>query len=100
MDVIIEPEAEEDLREIEKDSHRSFIRKRLKELEGKPTNHENSKLIRAGDQQVYRYTMKKGKKGGKDYRTIYDIIEGEIRAVSIFHRDQGYQKTQLTDRLP
>lgn len=99
MDIIIEPEAEKDLKEVKKQNHRRFIRSKLQELGINPTNHENTKLIRIKNRHLYRFKMKEGNRGGRDYRAIYDIIEGEIRIISIFHRDQGYDKESISDRV-
>ncbi|NMJ77168.1 hypothetical protein GLU64_02030 [Nanohaloarchaea archaeon] len=100
MDLILEPEAEEDLRDV-KPEHREFIKKELEELSKEPSSHQNTKLIRIQGKHVYRYAMKKGKRGGKDYRAIYRINEtkDEIRVAAIFHRDKGYLKGQLSDRV-
>jgi mRNA-degrading endonuclease RelE of RelBE toxin-antitoxin system len=88
MDLIIEPEAEEDLNNI-KEQHRAFIRERLQELKKKPINHPNADYVRVKGREVFKYVMKKDSKGGKDYRAIYDIRNGEINVAAIFHRDEG-----------
>ena len=45
--------------------------------------------------------MKGDKRSGKDYRAIYDINSEEkrIEIKAIFHRDKGYLKAQLSDRV-
>lgn len=88
MELILEPEAEQDLERI-KSEHQSFVKAKLEELEDKSTGHENSEYIRINQREVFKYVMKIGNRGGKDYRAIYDIIDNQIRIVAILHRDQG-----------
>ncbi|MFB6158265.1 MAG: hypothetical protein ABEJ95_01245 [Candidatus Nanohalobium sp.] len=63
MEIIIEPEAEEDLKEI-KEEHRPYIRNRLQELKQNPINREDSAYIRVKGREVFKYVMKQGSKGG------------------------------------
>lgn len=98
MKVRIEPEAEEDLKQFGKEDQR-YIRDRLLELEKRPTGHEDSDVIMVGGRQVLKYVMKSGTRGGRDYRAVYDIREGKIRVAAIFHRDEGYDKDEIEDRI-
>jgi mRNA-degrading endonuclease RelE of RelBE toxin-antitoxin system len=78
---------------------RDWIMNSLQELESRPIAHPNSGLIRVKGQQVFKYVMKQGSKGGKDYRAIYDIEGEKIEVKAIFHRDKGYDKEELSDRV-
>lgn len=98
MDLVIEPEAEEDLESFE-EKHRSYIIQKLRELREKPASHEKSDTIRIAGRQVFKYVMKEGGKGGKDFRAVYDIESDTVRMVALFSRDQGYDKTALEKRL-
>ena len=99
MQLYIEPEAEEDIRDLEK-SHQEYVLNRLQELRDQPTGHKDSDTIRIRDRQVFKYVMKKDNtRGGKDYRAIYDINGENINIIAIFNRDQGYNKKELNNRL-
>jgi mRNA-degrading endonuclease RelE of RelBE toxin-antitoxin system len=98
MDVIIEPEAEEDLKDVEP-GHRSYVKRKLQELSDDPTGNDKSGLIRIGGRQVFKFVMKEGSKGGKDYRAVYDVIGDEVRVIAIFHRDRGYEKEEISERF-
>lgn len=98
MELIIEPEAEEDLKQLEKE-YQKYIKERLQELKSKPTGHEDSDTIRIQGRQIFKYIMKEGSRGRKDFRAVYDIIDDQIRIVAIFHRDKGYNKEEINNRL-
>ncbi len=98
MELDFDPEAADELREIKKE-HREYITARLRELKEKPLEHQDSDNIQIRGRTVFRYTMKEGKKGGKDYRAVYDIVNQKVKILSIFHRDKGYQKNQIADRM-
>jgi mRNA-degrading endonuclease RelE of RelBE toxin-antitoxin system len=99
MKLVIIPEAEEDLRSLDR-SHLDYIMEKLSELEEQPATHQNSKIIQVDGEQVFSYRMKKdGRQGEKDYRAIYDIMDNEIKVAAIFHRDKGYRKDEISDRL-
>ena len=98
MNLSIEPEAENDLKQFDVE-HRKFILEKLRELEEKPTGHENSDTIRIKGRQVFKYVMKQGSRGGKDYRAVYDIRDNKIKVIAIFHRDKGYRKEKLDGRV-
>jgi mRNA-degrading endonuclease RelE of RelBE toxin-antitoxin system len=98
MDLVVEPEAKEDLTRFEEE-HQKYILNRLEELKDKATGHEDSNLIKVQGRSVFKYVMKEGGRGGRDFRAVYDIRNGEIRLVAIFHRDEGYDKEKLSNRL-
>jgi len=97
MKVVLTPEAEEDFKQFPK-IHQSLIRQRLKELERKPTGHKNAKLIQIGDFQLFRYKIKKSR-DNIDYRVVYDIRDGSIIIIAVFHRNKGYDKDSLNSRI-
>jgi mRNA-degrading endonuclease RelE of RelBE toxin-antitoxin system len=98
MEFIVEPEAEEDLKKFEEE-HQQFILNRLEELEEETTGHEDSDTIRIDGKTVFKFRMKEGVRGGKDFRAVYDIQDGKIKVVAIFHRDRGYRKEELSERF-
>lgn len=98
MKIIVEPEAQSDIRE-HPETHQEFILNKLAELEQRPVGHENSDSIKIRNREVFKYVMKQGSKGGKDYRAVYDIIDGEIRVIAVFKRDTGYDKEKIHKRL-
>lgn len=98
MDIVIQPEAVEDIKGLQKE-HQEYIKNRLQELGEKPTGHSDVDTIRVRGKQVFKYVMKKdGDRGGKDYRAVYDIQEGEIKVIAVFNRDEGYDKREINDR--
>ena len=99
MDVKIKDKAVKDLENLEKDI-KSWILDKIGDLEDEPTKHDKAKIIRVGKSQVYRYKMKK-ERGDLDYRAIYDINqeENQIEIKAVFHRDQGYEKELISDRV-
>ncbi|QGA80937.1 type II toxin-antitoxin system RelE family toxin [Candidatus Nanohalobium constans] len=98
MEVKIKERALEDVEGF-KESHRAWVIDKIMELETEGTNHRNADLIRVNGRQVFKYVMKKGSKGGKDYRAIFDIENNRIEVKAIFHRDKGYDKQMISDRL-
>ena len=98
MDVKIKEQALNDLEKFE-GPHRDWILDKIEELADKPTEHEKCSLIRVRGRQVFKYVMKQGSKGGKDYRAIYDIENGRLEVKAIFHRDKGYDKQMINQRL-
>jgi mRNA-degrading endonuclease RelE of RelBE toxin-antitoxin system len=98
MDLIVEPEAEDDLKQFDKE-HQQYILDRLQELEEKTTGHKDSETIRVQGRTVFKYVMKEGIRGGKDFRAVYDVRNSEIRVVAVLHRDEGYDKEKLSERL-
>jgi mRNA-degrading endonuclease RelE of RelBE toxin-antitoxin system len=98
MRVDFDPKAREELENLKKE-HRAFVLTRIEELQENPTSHENSGLIRVGGRQVFKYVMKEGSKGGKDYRAVYDVEGQSVKIFAVFHRDEGYDKQLLDDRL-
>lgn len=100
MKLKIKEEALRDIEDLDED-RREWIIERIEELKQTPTSHPESALIRVNDRDVYRYKMKEDKRGGKDYRAIYDINSEEkrIEIKAIFHRDKGYLKDRLSDRV-
>ncbi len=98
MELVVEPEAEDDLTQF-KEEHQQYVLEQLKELKQSPTGHESSDTIRVKGRPVFKYKMKEGDRGGKDFRAVYDIIDSEVRVVAIFHRDTGYDKEELSERL-
>lgn len=99
MEVIIEPEAENDLKKHVKQEDRKYVRERLEDLSEAPTNNPDTDTIEIRGRTVFKYVMKEGSKGGKDYRAVFDIINSQIRIMAIFHRDQGYDKKLISKRL-
>ena len=98
MDLIVEPEAEDDLKQFNEE-RQQYILDRLQELEEKATSHKDSDTIKVQGRTVFKYVMKEGKKGGKDFRAVYNIRNSEVRVVAILHRDEGYDKEKLSERL-
>ena len=98
MKLEIKEKALQDISSLEKPV-KDCIMNRLQELESRPTAHPNSGLIRVKGQQVFKYVMKQGSKGGKDYRAVYDIEGDKIEVKAIFHRDEGYDKEKLSERV-
>lgn len=98
MDLVVEPEAERDLKQFDTE-YQSYILKRLKELEENPASHEGCDTIQVKGRPVFKYVMKQGSRGGKDFRAIYDILDSEIRVIAIFHRDKGYDKEEISERF-
>jgi mRNA-degrading endonuclease RelE of RelBE toxin-antitoxin system len=100
MDLKIKEKALEDIENLDEDT-REWILNRIEDLEENPTSHPDSALIEIDGRKVYRYRIKKNKRGGKDYRAIYDIKseENRIEIKAIFHRDKGYMKDHLSDRI-
>lgn len=98
MDVKIKEEALKDLESFE-DPHKDWILNKIEELSDKPTEHEKCGIIRVRGKQVFKYVMKQGSKGGKDYRAIYDIENGRVEIKALFHRDEGYDKQIINQRL-
>lgn len=98
MHLIVEPEAEKDLKKFEEE-YQNYILKRLEELEDKITKHDDSDNIQVNGRPVFKYVMKEGNKGGKDFRAVYDIRNNQIRVVAIFHRDEGYDKEKISKRI-
>jgi len=99
MEVIIEPEAENDLKKHVKQEDRKYVKERLEDLSEAPTNNPDTDTIEIRGRTVFKYVMKEGSKGGKDYRAVFDIINSQIRITAIFHRDQGYDKQLISKRL-
>jgi mRNA-degrading endonuclease RelE of RelBE toxin-antitoxin system len=75
MRVDFDPKAREELENLKKE-HRAFVLTRIEELQENPTSHENSGLIRVGGRQVFKYVMKEGSKGVKDYSLIFCLSSG------------------------
>lgn len=98
MKLEIKEKALQDISEIEKPA-KDWIMNRLQDLESQPTSHPDSGLIRVKGRQLFKYVMKEGSKGGKDYRAVYDVRGQSINVLAIFHRDEGYDKKKLRDRL-
>jgi len=98
MNIILEPEAEADLKSLE-ESHQKFVKERLQKLRDNPTGNSDSGLIKVDGGSVFKYVMKDKGRGGKDYRAVYDIVEKDVRIVAIFHRDKGYDKSTLSRRF-
>ena len=98
MEIIVEPEAEEDLKQFDRQSQQ-YIKDRLEELKKQPTGHEDSDTIRVKGRQLFKYVMKENdKRGGNDYRAVYDIIDRQVRIIAVFHRDKGYSSEELSKR--
>lgn len=97
MEVVIEPEAEEDLMMFES-GHQRFIADKLNELKEEPVVHEDSDVIVVKGRQVFKYVMKEDR-GEKDYRAVYDIRDEKVRVIAVFHRDKGYNKDRLDGRI-
>lgn len=77
-----------------------FIWDELEKLKSDPTGHEYSQPIEVKDRAMFRYKIKKERRGGKiDHRAIYDIEDGKIKVIAIFHRDEGYDKEKISDRF-
>lgn len=85
MNLEIDSEARKELNDFPQ-NHKEFIIEKFKELKRNPSGHENSGLIRVGGAQVFKFVMKQGSKGGKDYRAVYDIGPG--RCENIFYIPQ------------
>lgn len=98
MDLIVEPEAEDDLKQFSQ-KHQQYILDCLHELEEQTTGHKDSDTIKVQGRTVFKYMMKEGKRGGEDFRAVYDIRKNEIRVVAILHRDEGYDEEKLSERL-
>ena len=98
MDIDISKASLKDLEKFDED-HQDWIFNKIEELANNPTNHESSGLVLISGAQVFKYVMKKGSKGGKDYRAIYNIENSKIKIKAIFHRDQGYDKQKLSERI-
>jgi len=86
MELEIKERILEDIDELDEDI-KKWIFDELKELENKPVNHKDSKLIRIKDNNILRYRMKAQNKADKNFKAIYRILKDEIRIVSILCRD-------------
>ena len=98
MDIEIKKAALEDINNFN-EKHSQWIFSKIEELADKPTQNKSTGLIQVKSKQVFKYVMKQGSKGGKDYRAIFDIQNGKIQVKAVFHRDQGYDKQMISDRL-
>ncbi|MFB6144527.1 MAG: type II toxin-antitoxin system RelE/ParE family toxin [Candidatus Nanohaloarchaea archaeon] len=81
------------------EEHQEYVLSRLKELRSGPTSHEDSGLIQVGGRNLFKYVMKEGSRGGRDFRAVYDVEQDSIKIFAIFHRDEGYDKDEIEDRL-
>jgi len=97
MKVKVEPEAVEDLKDLNKDQQ-NYIEQCLVELEENPTDHEDSGLIRVRGRQVFKFVMKEDA-DGFDFRAVYDIDDDTVRVYAVFHRDEGYNKEEINGRM-
>lgn len=98
MEVVYSPRAKEEIQSLP-DKVKDRIREKIEELKDDPLRHEDSKIIHVQGRNVYRLKIKE-KRGGKvDHRAIYDVENGRIRIYSIIHRDEGYDKDEISDRL-
>jgi mRNA-degrading endonuclease RelE of RelBE toxin-antitoxin system len=98
MNLLIEEAAVKDIRDIP-DRDKEWIMEKLEELKKRPIKHENTALIKVRGVEVFRFKMKEEKRGDRDYRAIFDINGNKIKVNAIFHRDQGYNKEELSYRL-
>jgi len=89
MNIAFTDEAQEDLESLTQ-TQRKAVKERLGELRDQPTSHDDVKLIRVNDRDVYRLRVRDRRGGEIDHRVIYDIRQGTIRVYSIFPRDDGY----------
>jgi mRNA-degrading endonuclease RelE of RelBE toxin-antitoxin system len=98
MKIEFKEKALEDIEDLE-EKRKDWILEKLGELTERPTGHPRSDVIRVKGNQMFKYVMKEGRKGGRDYRAIYDIEDRKIQIKAIFHRDQGYDKEKLSERI-
>jgi len=97
MKIKLISEAKNDLKNMPK-NHQEIVLEKLTELEDRPVGHKNTKLIHIKGYQLFRYKIKSSR-GDKDYRAVYDIEDGYVKVVAVFHRDEGYNKDSLDSRL-
>lgn len=98
MKLVVEPEAVQDLKDFSK-KQQEYVRNRLGELEENPTGHEDSGLIRVRGRQVFKFVMKDGGDKQLDFRAVYDIDGRAVRVHAVFHRDEGYDKDLINERI-
>lgn len=92
MEIKFTDEALQDLESLTPDQL-AAVKNKLETLRENPTSHEDTKLIRVKDRDVYRLKVREQRGGEIDHRIIYDIQNGRIRIYSIFPRDHGYNNT-------
>jgi mRNA-degrading endonuclease RelE of RelBE toxin-antitoxin system len=95
LKVELHPDAEKELDRF-KPSIKKKIKAKLRELEEQPTGHEDSDLIKVKGRNVFKYKMKNQ---ALDHRAVYNIIQNTVYIYTIFHRDQGYEKTGINKRF-
>jgi mRNA-degrading endonuclease RelE of RelBE toxin-antitoxin system len=99
LEIELHTQAKEELENFSP-SVKEKIKAELRELEEKPTGHENSGTVEIKQRTVFRYVIKEGNRGGKiDHRAVYDIQNGKVIVYTVFHRDKGYQKNKIAKRF-
>lgn len=98
MKVTLEPEAVSDLDDLT-DRQKKFVRDCLQELEDNPIGHDDSGLIRVRGRQVFKFVMKDSASEKLDFRAVYDIDGEQVIVYAVFHRDLGYDKEKLNNRI-
>ncbi|MFB6144663.1 MAG: type II toxin-antitoxin system RelE/ParE family toxin [Candidatus Nanohaloarchaea archaeon] len=98
MEIVFSPEAVEEIRSLPEDV-RQKIMSGIEELKNNPTNHADAKLVQIDGKQVYRLKISEGRGEDLDHRAVFDIEDGKIRVYSVFHRDKGYDKDEIGERI-